>query len=40
MSARAKQRALAKLHAFVEKISFPDKWKNYDGLVIKRDIYE
>lgn len=37
MSAETKQRALAKLHAFVEKIGFPDKWKNYDGLVIKRD---
>jgi len=37
MSAETKQRALAKLHAFVEKIGFPDKWKNYDGVVIKRD---
>jgi putative endopeptidase len=37
MSEETKQRALAKLHAFVEKIGFPDKWKNYDGLVIKRD---
>ncbi len=37
MSEETKQRALAKLHAFTEKIGFPDKWKNYDGLVIKRD---
>ena len=37
MSEETKQRALAKLHAFVEKIGFPDKWKNYDGLIIKRD---
>lgn len=37
MSAETKQRALAKLHAFTEKIGFPDKWKNYEGLVIKRD---
>jgi putative endopeptidase len=37
MSEVTKQRALAKLHAFVKKIGFPDKWKNYDGLVIKRD---
>ncbi len=37
MSAETKQRALAKLHAFTKKIGFPDKWKNYDGLVIKRD---
>ena len=37
MSEETKQRALNKLHAFVEKIGFPDKWKNYEGLVIKRD---
>ncbi len=37
MSADTKQRALAKLHAFTKKIGFPDKWKNYDGLVINRD---
>lgn len=37
MSEVTKQRALAKLHAFTKKIGFPDKWKNYDGLVIKRD---
>lgn len=37
MSEETKQRALAKLHAFTEKIGFPDKWKNYEGLVIKRD---
>jgi len=37
MSDETKQRALGKLHAFTKKIGFPDKWKNYDGLVIKRD---
>ncbi len=37
MSEATKQRALGKLHAFVKKIGFPDKWKNYDGLEIKRD---
>ncbi|HQY12022.1 MAG TPA: M13 family metallopeptidase [Ferruginibacter sp.] len=37
MSAETRQRALAKLHAFTKKIGFPDKWKTYDGLVIKRD---
>lgn len=37
MSEVTKQRALGKLNAFVKKIGFPDKWKNYDGLVIKRD---
>ncbi|MGB4843085.1 MAG: M13 family metallopeptidase [Ferruginibacter sp.] len=37
MSAETKQRALAKLHAFVKKIGFPDKWKDYEGLEIKAD---
>ncbi len=37
MSEDTKQRALAKLHAFVKKIGFPDKWKDYEGIVIKRD---
>ena len=37
MSEVTRQRALGKLNAFVKKIGFPDKWKNYDGLVIKRD---
>ena len=34
MSLQTKERAQAKLHAFVKKIGFPDKWKNYNGLVI------
>ncbi len=34
MSRETKERAQAKLHAFIKKIGFPDKWKNYDGLVI------
>ena len=37
MSAETKQRAQTKLYTFVKKIGFPDKWKNYDGLEIKRD---
>ena len=37
MSEVTKQKALAKLHAFVKKIGFPDNWKNYEGIVIKRD---
>ena len=37
MSEETKLRALAKLHAFTKKIGFPDKWKNYEGLVIKHD---
>lgn len=37
MSDDTKKRALAKLHAFTKKIGFPDKWKDYEGLVIKSD---
>lgn len=37
MSADTKLRALAKLNAFVKKIGFPDKWKDYAGLEIKAD---
>jgi putative endopeptidase len=37
MSEATKEQALAKLNAFTKKIGFPDKWKNYDGLVIKRN---
>ncbi len=39
MSPETKQRALKKLAAFSVKIAFPDKWQNYDGLVINRDDY-
>jgi putative endopeptidase len=37
MSEATKQRGLTKLHSFVKKIGYPDVWKNYDGVVIKRD---
>ncbi len=37
MTSETKQRALSKLNAFVKKIGFPDKWKNYDGLAISRN---
>jgi len=39
MSDVTKQKALDKLHAFVPKIGYPDKWKNYDGLTIGRTTY-
>lgn len=39
MSAPTKEKALAKLNAFVPKIGYPEKWKNYDGLVISRAAY-
>ena len=37
MSTETKQRALAKLHAFVAKIGFPDVWKDYNGLTIEKN---
>lgn len=39
MSDTTKQKALDKLHAFTSKIGYPDKWENYDGLVINRNTY-
>jgi len=39
MSAETKKKALAKLAAFRPKIGYPDKWKNYDGLVISSNKY-
>jgi putative endopeptidase len=37
MSTEAKARAHAKLAAFTPKIGYPDKWRDYAGLEIKRD---
>lgn len=39
MSDVTKQKALDKLHAFVPKIGYPSKWRNYDGLIISPDTY-
>jgi putative endopeptidase len=39
MSPETKTKALEKLHAFMPKIGYPAKWKNYDGLVINRSTY-
>lgn len=39
MSAETKEHALKKLNAFTVKIGYPDKWQNYDGLVINRNDY-
>jgi putative endopeptidase len=39
MSPETKLRASEKLHAFTKKVGYPDKWKDYEGLVIKRDDY-
>jgi putative endopeptidase len=39
MSPETKQKALEKLHAFMPKIGYPEKWKNYEGVVINRATY-
>jgi len=37
MSPDTKQKALLKLKAFKRKIGYPEKWKNYEGVVIRKD---
>src|SRR3546814_16301882 len=37
MSAEAKAKAHEKLAAFTPKIGYPDKWRDYSGLEIRRD---
>src|SRR6266496_3123094 len=37
MSAATKQKALEKLHAIVNKIGYPDKWRDYRSVDIRRD---
>ena len=39
MSEETKVRALKKLNAFTVKIGYPDKWQQYEGLIIDRDDY-
>ncbi len=39
MSPATKAKALKKLAAFRPKIGYPDKWRNYDGLVINKNTY-
>jgi len=39
MGAATKQRALEKLHAVVNKIGYPDKWRDYSSIKILRDDY-
>ena len=36
MSDSTKQKAVAKLHTFIKKIAFPDKWRDYSKVTIKR----
>jgi putative endopeptidase len=37
MSRATKQRAMEKLHAITNKIGYPEKWKDYSTVAIKRD---
>jgi putative endopeptidase len=37
MTDATKQKALDKLHKFTPHVGYPDKWRDYSGLVIKRD---
>jgi putative endopeptidase len=37
MSDSTKQKAIAKLHTFIKKIAFPDKWKDYSKVTIRRN---
>jgi putative endopeptidase len=39
MSPQTKKEALKKLAAFTVKIGYPDKWKDYSGLIINRESY-
>ncbi len=36
MSEATKKRGIEKLHAFTKKIAYPDKWKDYQGVTVKR----
>jgi len=37
MTAETKTRALEKLHSIVNKVGYPDRWRDYSGLEVKRD---
>ena len=37
MSDATKKRAMEKLHAVVNKIGYPDKWRDYSSVRIARD---
>ncbi|MDB5192819.1 MAG: metallopeptidase [Segetibacter sp.] len=37
MSAETKKRGIEKLNAFTKKIAYPDKWKDYQGVVISKN---
>lgn len=37
MSQTTKEKAISKLHTFLKKIGYPEKWKNYDDVIIDRN---
>ncbi len=39
MSDSTKMRAIEKLHAFNQKIGYPDKWRDYSAVTVKRNAY-
>jgi putative endopeptidase len=39
MSAETKAKGLVKMDKIIQKIGYPDKWKNFDDVDIKRDAY-
>ena len=39
MSAETKKKAIEKLHSVVNKIGYPDKWRDYGALSVKRNDY-
>jgi putative endopeptidase len=39
MSEATKKKAIEKLHSVVNKIGYPDKWRNYGALTVKRNDY-
>ncbi len=40
MGAATKAKALEKLHSIVNKIGYPDKWRDYSSVVVQRDDFE
>ena len=38
MDAATKAKALEKVRKIVNKIGYPDKWRNYDGLKVDRGV--
>jgi putative endopeptidase len=39
MSAETKKQALHKLETIMRKLAYPDKWRDYSSLIVKRDSY-